>query len=129
MIHTAEQMLMKARCLAKKILKMKKEGDIDCHEIDLLAQDAEYLEFDSRDFEDDKKNLDLAIKLIEIKYRKKILGDKLNLRIVILLKTSDTLSGIINSINHLYRNLYTFGSIEKISDKKVIISDGRDRLA
>ena len=39
-------MLKKARCLAKKILKMKKEGDIDCHEIDLLAQDAEYIEFD-----------------------------------------------------------------------------------
>ena len=39
----------------QKILKMKKEGDIDCHEIDLLAQDAEYIEFDTRDFEDDKK--------------------------------------------------------------------------
>jgi hypothetical protein len=34
---------------------MKKEGDIDCHEIDLLAQDAEYIEFDTRDFENDKK--------------------------------------------------------------------------
>ena len=55
MMHTAEQMLKKARCLAKKILKMKKEGDIDCHEIDLLAQDAEYIEFDTRQFEDDKK--------------------------------------------------------------------------
>ena len=55
MMHTAEQMIKKARCLAKKILKMKKEGDIDCHEIDLLAQDAEYIEYDTRDFEDDKK--------------------------------------------------------------------------
>jgi hypothetical protein len=55
MMHTAEQMIKKARCLAKKILKMKKDGDIDCHEIDLLAQDAEYIEFDTRDFENDKK--------------------------------------------------------------------------
>ena len=55
MIHTAEQMLKKARCLAKKILKMKQEGDIDCHEIDLLAQDAQYIEFDTRELEDDKK--------------------------------------------------------------------------
>ena len=55
MMHTTTQMLRKARCLAKKILKMKSEGDIDCHEIDLLAQDAEYIEFDTRQFEDDKK--------------------------------------------------------------------------
>jgi len=57
MMHTAEQMIKKARCLAKKILRMKDEGDIDClkHEIDLLAQDAQYIEFDTREFEDDKK--------------------------------------------------------------------------
>ncbi|MBT7350542.1 hypothetical protein HN803_07220 [candidate division WWE3 bacterium] len=55
MIHTAEQMIKKARCLAKKILKMKKEGDIDCHEIDLLAQDAQYIEYDTRELEDDKE--------------------------------------------------------------------------
>jgi len=54
-IHTAEQMIKKARCLAKKILKMKKEGDIDCHEIDLLAQDAQYIEYDTRELEDDKE--------------------------------------------------------------------------
>ena len=55
MMHTTTQMLKKARCLAKKILRMKKEGDIDCHEIDLLAQDAQYIEFDTRDLEDDKE--------------------------------------------------------------------------
>jgi len=55
MMHTTTQMLKKARCLAKKILRMKSEGDIDCHEIDLLAQDAQYIEFDTRDLEDDKK--------------------------------------------------------------------------
>ncbi len=54
-MHTTTQMLKKARCLAKKILRMKKEGDINCHEIDLLAQDAEYIEYDTRQFEDDKK--------------------------------------------------------------------------
>lgn len=55
MMHSTAQMLKKARCLAKKILKMKKEGDIDCHEIDLLAQDAQYIEYDTRELEDDKK--------------------------------------------------------------------------
>lgn len=55
MIHTAEQMLKKARCLAKKILRMKKEGDISCHEIDLLAQDAQYIEYDTRELEDEKE--------------------------------------------------------------------------
>jgi len=55
MMHTTTQMLKKARCLAKKILRMKKEGDINCHEIDLLAQDAQYIEFDTRDLEDDKE--------------------------------------------------------------------------
>jgi len=58
MIHTAEQMLRKARCLAKKILRMKKEGDINCHEIDLLAQDAQYIEYDTRELEDEKEKTD-----------------------------------------------------------------------
>ena len=55
MIHTSKQMLKKARCLAKKILKMKSEGDINCHEIDLLAQDAQYIEYDTRELEEDDK--------------------------------------------------------------------------
>jgi len=55
MMHTAEQMIKKARCLAKKILKMRKEGDIDCHEIDLLAQDAQYIEYDTRELENGKE--------------------------------------------------------------------------
>lgn len=54
MIHTTNQMLRKARCLAKKILKMKSEGDINCHEIDLLAQDAQYIEYDTRELENAK---------------------------------------------------------------------------
>ena len=55
MMHTAEQMIKKARCMAKKILRMKKEGDIDCHEIDLLAQDAQLIEFSTRELENDKE--------------------------------------------------------------------------
>ena len=55
MIHTTNQMLRKARCLAKKILKMHKEGDINCHEIDLIAQDAQYIEYDTRGLEKDDK--------------------------------------------------------------------------
>jgi len=57
MMHSTNQMLRKARCLAKKILKMKKEGDIDClkHEIDILAQDAQMVEYETREFENDKE--------------------------------------------------------------------------
>jgi len=55
MIHSTAQMLRKARCMAKKILKMRKKGDIDKHEVDLLAQDAQYIEYDTRGLENGKE--------------------------------------------------------------------------
>ena len=55
MIHTTQQMLRKARCLAKMVLRLKDSGKHDCHEIDQLAQEAQYIEFDTRELEDDKK--------------------------------------------------------------------------
>jgi len=54
MIHTSKQLLRKARCLAKMVLKLKKEGKHDCHELDQMAQEAQYIEIDTRDFEDKK---------------------------------------------------------------------------
>jgi hypothetical protein len=55
MIHTPMQMLKKARCLAKMILRLKEQGEHNCHEIDQMAQEAQYIEFDTREFEDDKE--------------------------------------------------------------------------
>ena len=54
MIHTAEQIIRKARCMAKMILKLKDSGKHDCHEIDQMAQEAQYIEFDTREFEDEE---------------------------------------------------------------------------
>jgi len=47
-LHTAEQLIKKARCLAKMILKLKTDGEHDCHEIDQLAQEASYIEYETR---------------------------------------------------------------------------------
>jgi hypothetical protein len=45
MIHTPMQMLKKARCLAKMILRLKEQGEHNCHDI----------EFDTRELEDGKE--------------------------------------------------------------------------
>jgi hypothetical protein len=51
MMHTTEQILKKVRCMAKKILKLKNEGRHNCHEIDDLVQEAQYLEIETREYE------------------------------------------------------------------------------
>ena len=54
MLHTSKQILKKARCLAKMVLRLKKEGKHDCHELDQMAQEAQYIEIDTRDLGDKK---------------------------------------------------------------------------
>ena len=54
MIHTSKQILKKARCLAKMVLRLKKEGKHECHELDQMVQEAQYIEIDTRDIEKDK---------------------------------------------------------------------------
>jgi hypothetical protein len=53
MLHTKEQVLLKARCLAKKLVAFAKREDLpaDCHEIDVMAQDAQYILIDTDDLE------------------------------------------------------------------------------
>jgi len=52
MTHTSEQILMKARALAKKIVNLSKKNDIACsHEIDLMVQDAQYVLLDTQHLE------------------------------------------------------------------------------
>ena len=49
MTHTADEILFKARCLAKKIVNLSKKNDIACaHEIDLMVQDAQYVLLDTQ---------------------------------------------------------------------------------
>jgi superfamily II DNA helicase RecQ len=44
MIHSYEKIFEKAKCMASRIMRLKREGDPEkCHEIDLLAQDAQYI--------------------------------------------------------------------------------------
>jgi len=44
MIHSYEKIFEKAKCMASRIMRLKREGDAEkCHEIDLLAQDAQYI--------------------------------------------------------------------------------------
>jgi hypothetical protein len=50
--HTTEQVLKKARCLAKKIIYLRKRGGIDCNDIDELAQEAQYIELDTKHLEE-----------------------------------------------------------------------------
>lgn len=54
MIHTSKQILKKARCLAKMVLRLKKEGKHDCHELDQMAAEAQYIEIDTRSLESKK---------------------------------------------------------------------------
>jgi len=42
--------------MAKKILKLKAEGEHDCHEIDDLAQEAQYLEIETRELDEKRKS-------------------------------------------------------------------------
>jgi hypothetical protein len=51
MMHSTKQIMKKVRCMAKKILKLKNEGRHNCHEIDDLAQEAQYLEIETREYE------------------------------------------------------------------------------
>ena len=55
MIHSSKQIIKKARCMAKKILQLKKSGKVNCHEIDDLAQEAQYVEFETRELDDEKQ--------------------------------------------------------------------------
>lgn len=55
MMHSSKQIMKKARCMAKKILQLKKSGKVNCHEIDDLAQEAQYIELDTRGLEDEKQ--------------------------------------------------------------------------
>ena len=54
MIHTSKQILKKARCLAKMVLRLKKEGKHDCHELDQMVAEAQYIEIDTRPLESKK---------------------------------------------------------------------------
>lgn len=53
MLHTKDQILAKARCLAKQVMALAKRQDLpkDCHEIDVMAQDAQYILIDTEDAE------------------------------------------------------------------------------
>jgi hypothetical protein len=52
MNHTKDQILLKARCLAQKILNVAKGTDEPCkYEIDLLVQDAQYVLLDTQHLE------------------------------------------------------------------------------
>ena len=55
MIHSSKQIIKKARCMAKKILQLKKSGKVNCHEIDDLAQEAQYVEFETIELDDEKQ--------------------------------------------------------------------------
>lgn len=47
MKHSYKQVLRKARCLAKMVLRLKKEGKHNCHELDDMAQEAQYIKLDT----------------------------------------------------------------------------------
>lgn len=51
MMHSTKQVMQKVRCMAKKILKLQNDPKIKCHEIDDLAQEAQYLEIETREYE------------------------------------------------------------------------------
>jgi len=59
MIHTTIDVLKKARCLAKKAVSLAKRKDLDdveCHfEIDSMAQDAQYVLWETQELEDEDK--------------------------------------------------------------------------
>jgi len=54
MMHTPRQVLKKARCMAKMILKLKDKKP--CHEIDDLAQEAQYILIETAELEKKSSN-------------------------------------------------------------------------
>lgn len=51
-MHDAKQLATKARCLAKMVMALiKKEDTPHCHEIDQMAQEAQYILIDTAEIE------------------------------------------------------------------------------
>lgn len=49
MMHTVRQVLLKARCMAKMVMRLKEIKP--CHEIDELAQEAQYILLETEELE------------------------------------------------------------------------------
>jgi len=53
MLHENELIIKKARCLAKKIIKLSESDKVSkCYELDDIIQEARYLEYETRELEE-----------------------------------------------------------------------------
>jgi hypothetical protein len=53
-LHTKDEVLRKARCLAKMVAALVKRDDVPkCHEIDQMAQEAQYVLIDTKELEEE----------------------------------------------------------------------------
>jgi|SaaInlLV_10m_DNA_4_1040232.scaffolds.fasta_scaffold115933_1 hypothetical protein len=59
MLHTTIQVLNKARGLAKMILQLKEDGYLRNPELDVVVQEATYIEMETRDMKEVDDNHDV----------------------------------------------------------------------
>jgi Trk K+ transport system NAD-binding subunit len=76
--------------------------------------------------EDEQKNLDIASNLAEITYINEIATNNLKTKILFAMFNHYNLTDKIKYNNKIFKNFYTFGDINKINDKNIIINETRD---
>jgi len=59
MLHSDEEIIKKARCLAKKIIDLGETNKVQkCFEMDDILQEARYLEFETRELDNKVDSLE-----------------------------------------------------------------------
>lgn len=76
--------------------------------------------------DDEQKNLDIASNLAEITYINEIADNELKINILFAMFTDYNLTNNIKSNNYVFKNFYTFGSINEVNHKNMIINEERD---
>lgn len=141
--------ILKIHCIDKNIQEFKQSIELNYPQIDniqtVLLQ-YHSLDINSKDFyeneiwhenmtniiiclENEQKNLDIASNFSEITYINQIADGDLRTNILFAMFNDYQLTKNIKSNNQVFRNFYTFGSINEINHKNMIINEERDLQA
>jgi len=138
--------ILKVYCIDKDIKEFKQSVELNYTQIDKIQTvSLEYhsLDINSKSFyqssiwhdnmtnviiclEDEQKNLDIASNLANITYIDKIAEKTLNTNIIFAMFNDYNLTKNIKLNNKVFNNFYTFGCINEISQKDIIINEERD---